>query len=187
MRATFCYVLLTLSAATQPRSWPTDIFDGQYSFYGRITDPVERTLTYIREEFDRNRRVIERKLNGYSTRALFETNLVHFIAKDYHRCTTQSLKVFKNDQNDVPLVWTDNTHHLGQSESLVFASIGELLKSSKMVSKVIETKVNKIRGIPAWSWSCILSYQVKQETITVPAFVYFTVWFTRLYSNGIRA
>ena len=179
MRATFCCFFLALSSASQPRSWPTEVFNGQYSFYGRITDPVERTLTYIREEFDKNRRVIERKLNGYSTRALFENNLVHFIEKDYHRCSTESLKDFENDENDITFVWTENKHHLGQSDSLIFASIGELLQNSKMVSKVVETKVNKIRGIPAWSWSCFLTYKVKEKTITVPAFVYFTVRFRK--------
>lgn len=167
------YFLLLVSVFSgQPRTWPTDVFDSRYEYYGLITDTEERTLTYIRESFDGDSRVIERKLNGHSIRALFEHDKVHFIEKFRYSCESQELSVFNNDINDITLVWNENDEHLGPAD--VFVSLGQLLKESKMISRVIETKTNKIRNMPAWSWTCMITYKLGETTHTISAFVYFT-------------
>ena len=165
-------LLIKFVTGEQPRTWPIDVFAGQYEYYGLITDPLEQTLTYYRESFNRENRVIERKLNGNSVKTLFESDKVHFIESFRHKCTTHQKSEFDNDINDITFAWKINEEHIGPAA--VFASIGELLKGSKMVSRVVETKTNKIRNMPAWSWTCLVTYKIGEKKHEITAFVYFT-------------
>ena len=167
-----CFLLLASVSSEQPRTWPTGVLEDGYEYYGLITDTEERTLTYIRESFDGKTRVIERKLNGHSVRALFELDKVHFVEKFRYSCESQELSDFDNEVNDIAFVWKHYEEHMGPA--YIFASIGQMLKSSKMISRVIETKTNKIRNMPAWSWACMITYKLGDLENTINAFVYFT-------------